>query len=199
MTAYNLIKSLTKRGNTVIGSGCYAAAITMSTDPDKVIKIGNNVADPWLSYYSLVSDNKNNPCVPRIYSLHVDSEHNYYVAIIERLEEDLSKKAREAMDLCKEFVEGWYSEEEFLTKAENYEKQLPYPKHMLDLLIQIKNLTTFTKHDSFDESDEGLLLDMHYGNFLSRDGALIVTDPWCETNMQDIDDVNSWAGRHNLT
>ena len=46
MTAYNLIKSLTKRGNTVIGSGCYAAAITMSTDPDKVIKIGNNVAKP---------------------------------------------------------------------------------------------------------------------------------------------------------
>lgn len=198
MTAYNLIKSLTKRGNSVIGSGCYAAALSMSTTHHKVIKIGNNVNDPWLDYYNLVLTNQDNPCVPRIYSLHMDSEHNYYVAIMERLEEDYSDLANAAKTLCREFTEGWHSEQDFLELAKQYEKQLPYPKHMLSLLLQIKERTDFFTKDGVTEYCDGLRLDMHNGNFLSRDGAVIVTDPWCDPYMLDIDDVNYWASRHNV-
>jgi hypothetical protein len=35
-------------------------------------------------------------------------------------------------------------------------------------------------------------LDMHSGNFLYRDGAIVVTDPWCEADMSDITDVSNW-------
>lgn len=198
MTAYNLIKSLTKRGNSVIGSGCYAAALSMSTNTDKVIKIGNNVNDPWLAYYNLVTGNAANPCVPHVYSLHMDSEHNYYVAIMERLEEDYSSQAKAAKTLCKEFTEGWHSEEEFLELAKQYEKQLPYPQQMLNLLLQIKARTDFYEGDDVTEFSDGLMLDMHEGNFLSRDGAIIVTDPWCDPDLGDIDDVNYWASRHKV-
>lgn len=198
MTAYNLIKSLTKRGNSVIGSGCYAAALSMSTSYDKVIKIGNNVNDPWLDYYhEIIKTNQNNPCVPRVYSVYLDTDHSYYVAIVERLQEGTAE-TRDAITLCREFTEGWHSEESFLQLAKRYDKQLPYPDHMLALLIQIKQLTDYYKFDDVLEGNAGRMLDMHNGNFLIRDGAVIVTDPWCEADMSDINDVNDWASRHNV-
>lgn len=198
MTAYNIIKSLSKRGNSVLGSGCYAAALS-SVDVNKVIKIGNNINDPWLDYYQLIKANQHNPCVPRIYSFHIDKAHNYYVCVMERLtERTYASSVTEAMDFCKEFVEGWFSDKEFLDSATNYAQYIPYPEHMLALLKQIKEQTDYHKGDDIDDEYGGRMLDMHHGNFLMREDTIVITDPWCEPNMDDIDDVTYWASRHNV-
>lgn len=200
MTAYNIIKSLSKRGNSVLGSGCYAAALSSTVDGNKVIKVGNNTNDPWLDYYEVIKANQNNPCVPRIYSFYIDTAHNYYVCVMERLtEQTFSPAVTEAMDFCKEFVEGWFTDEEFLADAAKHAKHIPYPEHMLALLKQVKDQTDYVKGEEVPyEVDGGRMLDMHHGNFLMRDDTIIVTDPWCEANMEDIDDVNYWASRHNV-
>lgn len=202
MTAYNLIKTLTKRGNSVIGSGCYAAALSSTVDCDKVIKIGNNTADPWLDYLAIIKQNTQNPCVPRIHSFYLDTEHNFYVCVMERLKETVGDAtAKAATELCKEFVESWHTDEDFLRLASAFQKQIPYPTHMLALLNMIKEQTDCFKTDGVDSycnTPNGRMLDLHDGNFMLRDGAIIVTDPWCEADMCDISDVTAWAEQNNI-
>lgn len=199
MTAYNIIKTLTKKGNAVIGTGCYAAALSSRVSFDKIIKVGNNVNDPWLDYYVLIKENQHNPCVPRIYSLHIDIENQYYVCVMERLAplgDTLNGIAY--AELCKQYTQRWIDRDEFIIETAKHPTVFLYPEHLADLLDKISDLT-----DDFSANTEHCYdgsgtrkLDMHSGNFLYRDGAIIVTDPWCEVDMDDISDVSTWWDNH---
>lgn len=197
MTAYNIIKSLSKRGNTVLGSGCYSAAMASKADFNKVIKVGNNINDPWLDYYEVIKANQNNPCVPKIYSFYIDEANEYYVCVMERLQDagDNSFTIKNA-DLCKDYTQKWITREEFITEANKHPNTFLYPEHLADLLDQISELTEVFTEDTEEDPNATRKLDMHCGNFLYRDGAIVVTDPWCDIDMLDIDDVNDWATRH---
>lgn len=196
MTAYNIIKSLTKQGNAVIGAGCYAAALSSRVDGNKVIKIGNNINDPWLDYYQIIKENQHNPCVPRIHSFYIDVDNEYYVCVMEKLESrEFGKLSQELADLCKEYVQGWYTRFEFMEFTKNYTTSIPYPEHLANLLETIREQTDIIDCDLTDDTEDlgGLKkLDMHQGNFLYRDNAIVVTDPWCEADMADINDVSDW-------
>lgn len=199
MTAYNIIKSMTKQGNAVIGTGCYAAALSSRADGNKIIKVGNNVNDPWLDYYIIIKQNQHNPCVPRIHSFYMDRENSYYVCVMERLS-DYNGNAYSGManaELCKEYTQKWITREEFIEHASKLPTVFPYPEQLADLLDKISEQTdVFGNEDDeidWDEDMSGMRkLDMHDGNFLYRDGAIVVTDPWCEADMSDISDVNNW-------
>jgi hypothetical protein len=197
MTAFNIIKSLTKQGNSVIGAGCYAAALTSRVDGNKIIKIGNNVNDPWLDYYEIIKANQHNPCVPRIYSFHIDASNGYYVCVMERLQDaGDNTNTKQNAELCKDYTQRWITREEFIEAANKTPKTFPYPEQLADLLDKISNDTdVFGNEDDEDfDGDMGGMrkLDMHSGNFLYRDGAIVVTDPWCEADMSDITDVSNW-------
>jgi hypothetical protein len=199
MTAYNIIKTMTKKGNAVIGTGCYAAALSSRVDGNKIIKVGNNVDDPWIDYYELIKENQHNPCVPRIYSFHIDCVNGYYVCVMERLSTDQSNISNNS-ELCKEYTQKWITREEFVEQASNQPRVFPYPEHLADLLDKISALTeVFGNEDDENVWDDNnsykRKLDMHSGNFLYRDGAIIVTDPWCEDDMSDISDVSDWWER----
>ena len=197
MTAFNIIKSLTKQGNSVIGAGCYAAALTSRVDGNKIIKIGNNVNDPWLDYYEIIKANQHNPCVPRIYSFHIDASNGYYVCIMERLQDaGDNTNTKQNAELCKDYTQRWITREEFIESANKSPKTFPYPELLADLLDKIYEDTQFFSSDDADDFDGDISgmrkLDMHSGNFLYRDGAIVVTDPWCEADMSDITDVSNW-------
>ena len=190
MTAYNIIKTMTKKGNSVIGTGCYAAALSSRVDGNKIIKIGNNMNDPWLDYYVLIKENQHNPCVPRIYSFHIDRESGYNPNTLGNAE------------LCKEYTQKWITREEFVEQAAEYPRVFPYPEQLADILDKISDQTdVFNNEDDEENYDDDMSfmrkLDMHSGNFLYRDGAIVVTDPWCEADMSDIDDVNNWWDAQN--
>ncbi|NDC22291.1 hypothetical protein EBZ57_02885 [bacterium] len=198
MTAFNIIKSLTKQGNAVIGAGCYAAALSSRVDGNKVIKIGNNMDDPWLDYYMIIKANQHNPCVPRIYSFYMDRDSRYYVCVMERLQDcgDNATTIRNA-DLCKEYTQHWITREEFIEEASKQPRTFPYPEHLADILDKISDQTDvmgIKVYDCGDDADMGGMrrLDMHSGNFLYRDGAIVVTDPWCEADISDITNVSDW-------
>ena len=198
MTAVNIIKSLTKQGNAVLGAGCYAAALISKVDRNRVIKVGNNVNDPWLDYYEVIKANQHNPCVPRIYSFYLDNTNGYYVCIMERLYEEANfDRAKEVTDLCREYVQGWVTRGEFIDYSARFPSVILYPELLADLLEQIKALTDIMGTEVYDHGSDIDLggmrkLDMHRGNFLYRDGAIVVTDPWCEADMSDITDVSDW-------
>jgi hypothetical protein len=46
-----------------------------------------------------------------------------------------------------------------------------------------------------DDTNYSRKLDMHRGNFMFREGLVIVTDPWCEADMSDIVSVCDWVER----
>ena len=193
MTAYNIIKSLSRRGNTVLGTGCYAAAIEYRSDTTKIIKIGNSTDDPWLDYYSLVvKPNQHNPCVPRVFSLYIDATHNFYVCTMERLVQpnDASEYKKAAKDIVCNYIAGVINKEEFIDQAVDYPKAIPSIGAMLYVMDQIVKNT---------DDDEGTKkLDLHSGNIMSRpSGALVITDPWCQPEdiMEDIAAVEDWAER----
>jgi len=100
-------------------------------------------------------------------------------------------------DLCKEYTQKWITREEFIEHALKQPSVFPYPEHLADLLDKISDQTdVFGNEDDEIDWDDDMScmrkLDMHSGNFLYRDGAIIVTDPWCEADMSDISDVNHW-------
>lgn len=188
MTAFRIIKSLSKRGNTVIGAGCYAAALQYKTDTNKVIKVGTNLDDPWLDYYwDIIKDNQHNSCVPKVYSLHVDRQHNFYVCIMEKLIGYAPDRIQEndAKGLVRKYIEGSITRDEWLDAAVEYPKHFPSLGSMLDLMNKIKQ-----------RADDYKRLDLHTANILTRaSGQLIITDPWCqiEDYMDDMTDVESWV------
>jgi len=193
MTAFNIIKSLSKRGNAVIGSGCYAAAIS-ANDNNKVIKIGNSINDPWLDYYRLIIlPNQKNSCVPKVYSFYIDYENEYYVCIMERLEDSTNTAAA---DLCKEYVCGWHTQKEFIQLAIKVKAIAAKVDELLFILNKIKEHTDIFENDYSTDIGGTRKLDMHEGNFMFRNGLIVVTDPWCENDMADITDVSDWlSGR----
>lgn len=193
MTAFNIIKSLTRRGNVVVGSGCYAAAIG-SKDPNNIIKIGNSITDPWLDYYHLVIKvNQNSPHVPKVKYFMCDEEHNYYVCIMERLE---GGEHNEVVELCKDYTTHMITREEFVNIAKLHSEAIPCADTLANILDKIHEHTEVFERQFSSEFDENSrLLDMHGGNFMYRDGVIVVTDPWCENDMSDLVDVSEWVDR----
>lgn len=195
MTAFNLIKSLTKRGNVVLGSGCYAAAIG-SNDRNNIIKIGNSMNDPWLDYYhGIVKDNQANPHVPKIKHFMCDEDHSYYICIMERLEEEACVDKTAIAELCKDYITHMNTREEFVELAKKYPTAIPCPDMLANLLDKIREDTESFEYDDCEFNHAARRLDMHRGNFLFRDGVLIVTDPWCESDMSEVVDVSDWVDR----
>jgi hypothetical protein len=198
MTAFNLIKSLTRRGNVVLGSGCYAAAIG-STDSSQIIKIGNSMNDPWLDYYhGIIKANQANPHVPKVKYFMCDEDHNYYICIMERLEEEANVNKTDIAELCKDYTTHMITREEFVESALAYPTAIPCADTLANLLDKIYEDTEVFGYDDLSDSDTtnySRKLDMHRGNFMFRDGVVIVTDPWCEVDMQDIVDVSDWVDR----
>ena len=53
--------------------------------------------------------------------------------------------------------------------------------------------------DSCDCGSESLSVDLHTNNILYRkDGTLVINDPVCDANMEDVDDLSNWADDHEL-
>jgi hypothetical protein len=196
MTAFNIIKSLTRRGNALLGAGCYASAIS-SKNPNQVIKIGNCMTDPWLDYYhGIVKPNQSNPHVPQVTYFMCDEEHSFYVCIMERLEEFNTNiyNKNNLTELCKDYTSHMITREEFVQQAQKYVSAIPCPDMLANLLDKIHEDTDVYDHDEGQEGDTRRL-DMHSGNFMFRNDVLVVTDPWCEVDMTDNVDVSEWVER----
>jgi len=202
MTAYNIIKSMTKQGNVLIAAGCFSAAIAHRTNPKEIFKIGTDVEDKWLTYYDVViSNHQDNPFVPQVSSLYVDGDSGYFVAKMERLEElDKSTTARavaakEVVKLCREYVLGTMTTNEFKEVITEYPTFVPHQHQskliaVLDLIS--KNTDVFEcEEPDYEDSHQGTRLDMHSGNFMQRDGVLVIIDPWCDIDMDDVKDLES--------
>lgn len=201
-TAFNVIKSFTKRGNVLIGAGCYAAALESKTDSDKIIKIGNNLSDPWLDYYEeVIKTNQNNPCVPKVYSLNIQRADGYYICVMERLitstyDSDIMK----AKNAIRQYVSGDIDRDEWLDIIVDYPKQVPLPGYMIKIMDQIRDGSDLDD-ECYDETDWDDMwnlrrVDLHSDNILQRaNGQLVITDPWChaEDLMTEIVDVSHWA------
>jgi hypothetical protein len=199
-TARNLIKSRIKSGNTLIGVGCYSAALE-GNSYNKVLKVGNTSVDPWLEYYeAVIKPNQGNSHIPKVYSLHVDSYHDYYVAVVEKLwehderEEDRLDGLDELEELVKATCEGKYSDAEFMRESARVDECLGdfHPSELYRVCSEIHSLIQSSYSECDGEYD--LNLDLHTKNFLYRaDGTLVINDPISHTDMEDVDDLSIWA------
>ena len=207
MTGHRIIKNLTKRGNAVLGVGVYSAALSAKNGID-AIKIGTSMDDPWLDFKALVVEAlPNNTHLPHIKSFYYDNSSEFFVCVMERLETiAVDSPAAKLVDVCKEYVEGYHSDEEFITIAKEHIKVVPKPTELLSALQTIKQYTTHIKwgqpvgvdtstyrSEDFEQNYDGRMLDMHRGNFMLREGILVITDPWCNVSMDEVADLSIWA------
>jgi hypothetical protein len=213
MTAHRIIKNLTRQGNSMLGVGCYSAAIA-SRNGEDAIKIGTDVYDPWLDYKQLViAQHKDNPHVPQIKSFYIDTQSEYYVCVMERLSPvNAIGKASDLTSILEGYVSGWHSDEELLTLIAPYKYQIPQPTQMLEVLQTIKAYTThfrngrrvgdstitFFESDPDEDDTEGRKLDMHRGNFMLRDDVIVIIDPWCNVDMDDVADLSRWVDNNGI-
>jgi hypothetical protein len=213
MTGHRIIKNLTKRGNSVLGVGVYSAALSASNGVD-AIKIGTNMDDPWLDFKSLVVEAlPNNEHMPKIKSFYYDTSSEFYVCVMEKLEAiQLTSEAGKLVELCKEYVEGYHNAEELTDTLSEYSTLVPRPANLVEALSLIKQHTTHVKYGQtgevattdYDSEDseqdyDGRKLDMHRGNFMLREGVLVITDPWCNVDMDGISDLSVWADEQQIS
>lgn len=197
MTAYRIIKNLTKQGNAVLGVGVYSAALAANNGID-AIKIGTNIEDPWLDFKCLVIDQfTSNNHLPQIKSFYYDDDSEFFVCVMERLEAiKVDHKASELVEVCKEFVEGYYNEHEFTDIVKDYNKLVPNVSELIEVLSTIKKYTTHTRlGEQIDDNADNYrdrMPDFHIGNCMLRDEVLVITDPWCNADMNDVEDVSCW-------
>lgn len=204
-TAFNLIKSMTKRGNVIIGSGCYAAALESLSDIDRVIKIGNNLNDPWIDYYEeVIKPNQHNPCVPKVFSLTIQRDHSYYVCVMERLvvNSSLSGDVYKAKAAIRDYVSGNLDRDEWLDIIVDFPRLVPHPAYMLRIMDEIRDRSDLEDECDYDDWDDlwnVRRVDLHTDNILQREnGQLVITDPWChaEDLMTEVADVSHWIDSH---
>lgn len=207
MTAYRLIKNTAKAGNTVLGAGCYSAALESFARDDTVIKIGNNMSDPWITYYEqIIAKMQDNPCVPKVKSFYIDYNNEYYVCVMERLQDSCPVYANReaAFEAVRQYLYGEISRKKFVKRAKKLPEQFPNIFALVELMDYIVRWTdAFTEEDAEDltYSDDYMgatKLDMHSGNVMFRGYELVITDPWCNVEMTDVPSVCDWADE-NLT
>jgi hypothetical protein len=199
-TGSRIAKKLSIRGNTVAGVGCYSAVIEKRNTDKTVIKIGTTLTDPWLQYYeSVIIPLKGNPFVPKVNSVRefYGYDEEYYVADMEMLYPTSNTRLSE---LCKEYVAGETSLSEFREMCKLWEvENIKDLEVALDTIL--KNTDCFTHEDACEAVDNSIdwehqelrMLDMHDGNFMEReDGTLVIIDPWCNVDMNDIESLDSW-------
>lgn len=189
MSATKILKNCTKNGNTYVGSGCYAVVMT-AKNPKNVIKVGNNVNDPWLDYYrKIISTNQTNPYVPSVDSIFVGDD--YYICIMEKLEPATGGNLYEIVQHIADYIRDETDEEDFLDYISLYPNEISLPDHLLYICRKIKEFTVFSSANEADDK-EGNALDLHTGNVMFRDGQLVITDPWCEGTVNSGRFMDDW-------
>lgn len=198
-TAHRVIKNLRQRIS-LAGCGCFSAVFSVKAG-DKVIKVGSTTNDPWLDFYELViKPNPNNPFVPKVYSVYIDSENDYYIATMEKLQENTSK----LHELYKDYVTSWITPDDLVNQLKESKAGLSDEEisQLLDILDCVKQHTDYFRgttepgfytDDTDDPADYIRSLDMHAGNFMMRDNILVITDPWCLGDMESQDDLSDWV------
>lgn len=188
--AYKVLKNTAKAGNAIIGAGVYSAVLQSGEAwKEKVIKIGNTTTDPWLDYASSEIIN-HNIHTPRIDRLYVDPAGEYYVANMEQLDthEDFDMK-EEICDSIRNLVMGEETKEEFRETWAEYSEFFPCGlDHFFELTDQLERETDcFTLDDEaeWDGVDNARKLDLHSGNIMFRNNCVVITDPWCNANVDD--------------
>lgn len=207
MTACNIIKSLNKRGNVVVGAGFFSVVLESRTHADRVIKIGHNTEDKWLDFYNIVlKPLQGNPCVPEVHSLYLDKANGYYVCVMEKLSRPSvhGTAAYDTASLCKDFCSFFIDESEFAKQAKKLYtlQEVVYP--MLDVLTVIREYTeinrsagTYCYNNS--ETAEGRTLDLHVNNIMYREDSAVIIDPWCGGILNEDTNLSVWVSENNLT
>lgn len=190
MTAFNVIKSLTKRGNNILGYGSYSAVFSNRSDAESVIKISSTASDKWVQYYNLIINTdqfKHNPYVPRVSSFYYDEEHDYYIAEVERLSSFCEFSLHKKYDLLEAI-------ESFLNNITNTETLI---RDLQEFPTVVKNTTAMAcllkALQRYQWEDDTIQLDMHDNNVMFRsDGTIVITDPWCNNDLNYHKDMSDW-------
>lgn len=191
MQGHRVIKSLTRKGNVILGVGCYSAALKTSKE-NLILKIGTTLDDPWLDYYNLIiKDNKENVFVPRIEHFVAIHEQNYYVVKMEKLY-PVEMEQYNLISALAKYMIGNLSEADLAYEIQSYSDNIPDFDQLITLLNTIKDNSSWE-----DEEDTQInrKIDFHNGNFMLReDKTLVLIDPWCEWEIED--DFSEWATKH---
>ena len=169
MTARNIIKTMVNRGNTLLGVGCYSAALSSRVDASKAIKIGTDMEDPWLDYYNFVIKLlPDNDFTPQVYGFHYDDASAIKAFL--RFEIEI-----EDLWLTCNFNEYYFDQ-------------------LKKVLLCIRGMTDVVTEEEIDEYGyDAKRLDIHDGNIMWRHDLPIVIDPWCHNEMDDREDLSTWA------
>ena len=209
MTAHKIIKSLVNRGNAVLGIGCYSAAMACQADATKIIKVGTDMEDPWLTYYSeIVHPMQGNPFVPKVYSFYHDDDNNYFVCQMERLTSldsfnyETKVAAKKVTKAIKQLILQRIDDSEFTDICSANPSIITNDEQISQLIAIINNLRDRTEVLEYDEEGEhpsdAKRLDLHDGNIMFRGHTPVIIDPWCHNVMDDVVDLTNWAMDRNL-
>ena len=209
MTAHRIIKSLVNRGNAVLGIGCYSAAMACQADDTRIIKVGTDMEDPWLTYYSeIIKPMQGNPFVPKVYSFYHDDDNNYFVCQMERLTDldslncDTKVDAKKVTKAIKQLILQSIDDSEFADSCRANPSIITNEEQISQLIAVIHSLRDRTEVLEYDEHEEhpadAKRLDLHDGNIMFRGNTPIIIDPWCHNLMDDVVDLTNWAMDRNL-
>ena len=208
-TAFKILKNSARAGNPILGAGVYSAVLQHGSDWEcKVIKIGNSVYDPWLDYVEFMKPLGDNPHLPLVNRLYVDERNEFYVANMERLQkepydddlfdnnpDDAVYDYSDLATAISQTIIGTQTRKEFKAQWSFVETEL-FPagfSAFFEVLDLIEDHTdSFTFDDEGETYGSARKLDIHSANIMFRNNCVVITDPWCEVNLDDVSSMEQY-------
>lgn len=181
----NIGSHLEKNGSKFLGNGYFARVYTHPTDKNKVIKIGPLYLkdDGWIAYAKLVLSMKNRHIsMPNIFSLKENRDTGYYIAVMERLQNHCNVE----FNIPEDITNKW-------NFFDSIDRLMRYEcKKTADLIEKcghgyLNELLWFLR--SFREKCR-ISSDLHSDNIMLRNGTLVITDPFYNTNKTAIETIS---------
>jgi len=193
MSAHNIIKSYLRRAtkDSLLGVGCYSAAILANNSRDQVVKIGSCNEDPWLDYYYEIVNCVRTVHTPKVHRLYAEEDNYYYVALMEHLQ-PLDSANAIFVTLVQNYISNSLAYSKLLESASQL-SSIPDPEAFISFIDYLIDRTDVIEKGAWnDYPEDARTLDIHAGNWMLRkDGTLVLNDPWAHYEITE--DLERWA------
>lgn len=156
----NLHKFLMQHKVTVLGAGCYSIVVAVDGMTCKIVKRVDLAYEAFVEFCLAYGPCKYLPRVEKPYSI-----RGFTVYTVERLSPT---------------VEGDRDYDSISSLYHRINSKPDYVSSVFDpeLVEMLKAMCAFRKEYTQRHKSRRLETDMHSGNFMSRNGQIVITDPW---------------------
>ena len=153
----------------------------------------------------------------------IDYDNDYYVAVVEKLDPvvDCSARNESLEELISQWCKHGIELHSLQSLSADHDVNTTRLHEAVNSIHEIfvhdsepayecngecqPSIDSYNEEEGYDDYDcecvdNNFNIDLHSGNFMYReDGTIVINDPLCHSEMDDIDDISTWADEYKVS